>query len=174
MALTLTEEILGELIRGFQTRSGGWLDDATCLEVVAQSFGLADPLALLAELSDNPPPPPAAPEPEEPVNYPPIVAFWRDGMLTSFITDYSSRRQPVVATLSGRDSIIVLSSAPQRIFEIAQDGEMIDVLDLGPGPWSPAQIPAPLGRFATPTHAFDHLCQIHHWEWSHSLAEDVC
>ena len=173
MTLVLTEDILGELIRNFESRSGGWLDDATCLEIVAASFGLDDPLALLSAVSANPPAnetdttAPAAP-------LAPVVAFWQSGMLTSFITDYSSRRQPVVALLSGRDSVVVMSSTPPRIFEIIANDGVFDLRDLGPGPWPGNGETRILGSFPSPAQAFDHLCQRNQWEWTHSLADDVC
>ena len=172
MALVLTEDILGELIRNFEQRSGGWLDDATCLEIVAASFGLDDPLALLAAVSANPPPVAEGDVPLAPTS--PVAAFWQSGMLTGFITDYSSRRQPVVALLSGRDSVVVMSSTPPRIYEIIGNDGVYDLKDLGPGPWPAAAISQVMGSFPSPAQAFDQLCQRNQWEWTHSLADDVC
>ena len=168
MPLILTEQILGDLIRTIQTAAGSTLDDAACLELIAASFGLPDPLALLSAVSDGSAPDTLA----EPTVYPPVLEFWHSGLLNSFITDYSCRRQPVVAILSGCNSIIVLSSAPARIFEIHQNGPAIHLDDLGSGPW-PSGPSQPIGQFDTPPQAFDHLCQMHGWDWSHSAMDDV-
>jgi len=167
MALTLNEKILGDLIREIQTRSKGALDDVACLEIIAQSFGVADPLALLAEVSE-------APEPDDlpQESYPPVLAFWKSGLLNSFITDYSCRRQPVVAILSGRNSIVILSTHPSKIFEIIQQDVSILLNDLGSGPWS-ATPPLLMGKFSSPSEAFDSLCQYQGWEWVHSELGDV-
>lgn len=167
MALTLNEQILGDLIREIQSASDKPLDDATCLELIARSFGVPDPLALLSAASEAP-----APETGPTEILPPVLAFWKSGLLNSFITDYSCRRQPVVAILSGRDSIIILSTSPSKVFEIIQDNVHIRLNDLGVGP---AQIAPPklIGTFSTPAQAFDSLCQTHEWDWAHSTANDV-
>lgn len=168
MPLILNEQILGDLIRAIQAHANETLDDATCLEIVAQSFGQADPLTLLSKISDTPVD--EAPAAED---LPPVLAFWTSGLLNSFITDYSCRRQPIVAVLSGSDSIIILSSSPSRIFEIAQVGPSIHLNDLGSGPWSIVDPIEKLEEFSTPAKAFDKLCQMHHWDWSHSAMNDV-
>jgi len=168
MPLILTETALGDLVRSMHIRSNGALDDASCLDIIAASFGLPDPLALLSAVSD----PPVRNEPSR-QSLPPLPAFWQSGLLNSFITDYSCRRQPVVVILSGRDSIVVLSSAPQDIFEIAQHGDLIKVQSLGLGPWPKPPYTA-LGEYATPAQAFDALCQRNGWEWIHSTNAEVC
>ena len=168
MPLILNEQILGDLIRAIQSNANNTLDDATCLEIVAQSFGQADPLTLLSKISDAP-----LEEPAKAEDLPPVLAFWKSGLLNSFITDYSCRRQPIVAVLSGTDSIIILSSLPSRIFEITQKGQAIHLNDLGSGPWSAMDPIDKLEEFTTPAKAFDKLCQMHHWDWSHSAMNDV-
>ncbi len=168
MPLTLTETILGDLVLAIQSRSEGALDDETCLDIIASSFGLDDPLALLSAVSDQ-----SAPEKPPQKALPPIPAFWQSGLLNSFITDYSSRRQPVVVILSGRDSIIALSSSPQEIFEIIDQDDTIKLLSLGMGPW-PKPPYALLGNYTSVAEAFDALCQRHGWDWSHSASADVC
>ena len=167
MPLILTEQILADLVRALQSQSKGTLDDEMCLDIVADSFGLPNPLALVAAVSESGEAPPPVPE-----EVPPVLEFWQSGLLNSFITDYSCRRQPVVAILSGCNSIIVLSSAPARIFEIHQNGPAIHLDDLGSGPW-PSGPSQPIGQFDTPPQAFDHLCQMHGWDWSHSAMDDV-
>ena len=81
---------------------------------------------------------------------------------------------PVVALLSGRDSVVVMSSTPPRIFEIIANDGVFDLRDLGPGPWPGNGETRILGSFPSPAQAFDHLCQRNQWEWTHSLADDVC
>ena len=168
MPLILTETILGELVRALQSHSEGTLDDETCLEIIATSFGFNDPLALLSAVSESEP----APEESVEENRSPVSAFWQSGLLNSFITDYSSRRQPVVLVLSGRDSIIVLSSQPQNIYEILQDQGRVFLQSLGMGPWPKPPFTV-LGQYSTPPEAFDALCRLNGWEWAHSSNDEV-
>ena len=167
MPLILTEQILADLVRALQSQSKGTLDDEMCLDIVADSFGLPNPLALLAAVSESGEAPPPVPE-----EVPPVLEFWQSGLLNSFITDYSCRRQPVVAMLSGHGSIILLSQSPLQIFEIAEGASDIDLKDLGACPW-PSAPPKRVGAFPTPALAFDHLCQTQNWDWSHSSINDV-
>ena len=170
MTLILTEQILGDLIRAIQLESNGAMDDASCLEAIARGFGFSTPLELLSAITETPPPV-AAIEPE-PTTVLPVLDFWRSGLLNGFITDYSCRRRPIVVFLSGRNSIIIISSAPPRIFEISQNDEVIELRDMGSGPEVSQEV-SPLGHFDTPFQAFDMLCRMYRWEWSHSSAEDV-
>ena len=167
MPLILTEQILADLVRALQSQSKGTLDDEMCLDIVADSFGLPNPLALLAAVSESGEVPPPVPE-----EVPPVLEFWQSGLLNSFITDYSCRRQPVVAMLSGHGSIILLSQSPLQIFEIAEGASDIDLKDVGTCPW-PSAPPKRVGAFPTPALAFDHLCQTQNWDWSHSSINDV-
>jgi hypothetical protein len=169
MPLILTETILCELVRALQTHSKGALDDEACLEIIASSFSLSDPLALLSAVSEAEP----VAEPAQEGNQSAVSTFWQSGLLNSFITDYSSRRQPVVLVLSGRDSIIVLSSQPQNIYEIAENQGRISLLSLGMGPWPKPPFDL-LGQFDTAANAFDELCLRNGWEWAHSSSDDVC
>lgn len=158
---------LGALIDYHRTlatdmRTAAHLDKSLrdCLDLVANAFGYDSHDQLTAAPAE---PDLAQGRGDE------ILRFWQSPALSDFITDYASRRNPVVLALGGDGSIIAAETHPNTVFEIRATVNGFTVFDLGLGPFSPNdydRVRIPLGTHATIAQAFAALAQSQNWEWA--------